>query len=478
MFENGQAAPEHFSSKGSDAGILQLGDWSRSNRQAVDDSQRRNGDRSVAATILPPAAEVFANQQMVNYDATTQLLKDNGRLFDALDAVSGRNGKISQNDLQVFLGEPSNVKHFSRHQLDAVKYLLDNWDNENIKGMKTENSLFMTGYLTPDSLAKGLGFNSRETLQATVDGQLGRPKQETQSAPLPPGELPRADVPQQSADAVPHPGDVSAAASGFEFPQKRNDAGNLMAAHELLKNNGQLFDAIDTSAHGGRHEGKISQNDVYQFLIDPINAKHFSREQMEAVKYIDANWDMDVLRPMQTDTTLFMNGYLTRDSMAKGLGFDSRESMTRAFDQMDAAQKGPEQLMQPPPEVHRVPEYHAPQDNRYCPPNSGMQVEFERGETVYDVAKRTLTVRSHVTGERVNTDAIFRECNRIMVNSGFPDAHLEGKTHITQRDLPSAWNSLRNHQVLTLYTDRELAAFNALPPGQLPDEDVHERPLP
>ena len=83
-------------------------------------------------------------------------------------------------------------------------------------------------------------------------------------------------------------------------------------------------------------------------------------------------------------------------------------------------------------------------------------MEFGRGATIYDIARAELVERSRTTGEPVDNDSIFRECNRIMVNSGFPDAHLEDRKNITMANLPKAWNSIRTGQVLTLYSAEEM----------------------
>lgn len=94
-----------------------------------------------------------------------------------------------------------------------------------------------------------------------------------------------------------------------------------------------------------------------------------------------------------------------------------------------------------------------------CEKQEGLQpilMEFSRGATIYDIARAELVDRSRSTGEAVDNDSIFRECNRIMVNSGFPDAHLEGRTNITMANLPKSWNSIRNGQVLTLYSSDEM----------------------
>lgn len=83
-------------------------------------------------------------------------------------------------------------------------------------------------------------------------------------------------------------------------------------------------------------------------------------------------------------------------------------------------------------------------------------MEFSRGATIYDIARAELVDRSRSTGESVDNDSIFRECNRIMVNSGFPDAHLEDRINISMANLPKAWNSIRNGQILTLYSSEEM----------------------
>lgn len=103
-----------------------------------------------------------------------------------------------------------------------------------------------------------------------------------------------------------------------------------------------------------------------------------------------------------------------------------------------------------------LPEVHISEECDKQESLEPIQMEFSRGVTIYDIARRELVERSRATGEPVDNDSIFRECNRIMVNSGFPDAHLEGKTNITMANLPKAWNSIHNGQVLTIYSAEEL----------------------
>jgi hypothetical protein len=79
------------------------------------------------------------------------------------------------------------------------------------------------------------------------------------------------------------------------------------------------------------------------------------------------------------------------------------------------------------------------------------------GQVLYDLAATALTQRAKFTGESVDRDSIMREVNRIMVNNGYEDAHLEGKSDITMKDLPPGWNIIRSHQSFKIYTDQEKA---------------------
>ncbi|GEM_PF-952915 len=406
MLEDNQVSFDSSSAKARDTSLnsMQLVTWSASDRVPY------NTDQNSIAGRFTPDYDVQSDRQLANYDAANVLLKNNGRLFDTLDVADAggkHDGRICQNDLQVFLGDQDSTRHLSRRQLDAVQYLLDNWDNDSVKGLKTENSLFMNGYLTRDSLARGLGYDSRETMALSQEQSAVRT-----------GHV--AEHRQAAGDAI------------------QNDV-NMKTARQLLRNNGELFDALDVAAHGGRQDGRFNQNDVSNFLANPINVKHFTPEQMQAAQYLNDNWDYSATKGLKTDNSLFMTGYITRDSLAKGLGFDSRENMTRSFAHSSDPMAG---KFYPSLEIHNP----SPGDN-----GTNLHV-FQRDETIYDVARRALVERSHKTGEAVDRDSIFRECNRIMVNSGFPAANLEGKNHITQRDLPRAWNSIRHRQVLTIYT--------------------------
>jgi hypothetical protein len=84
------------------------------------------------------------------------------------------------------------------------------------------------------------------------------------------------------------------------------------------------------------------------------------------------------------------------------------------------------------------------------------------GEHLYDLAQKTLAARAKLTGEPVDGDAIMREVNRIMVLNGYPAAHLDGKTHITDKNLPKAWANVKANQQFKIYSDDDVARFQQL----------------
>lgn len=94
---------------------------------------------------------------------------------------------------------------------------------------------------------------------------------------------------------------------------------------------------------------------------------------------------------------------------------------------------------------------------------------LERGMVLYDIAKEALVTRSALTSEPTDSDSILRECNRIMVLNGYPDANLEGKSNITMADLPRAWNGVRWDQEFKLYDDAALDKFAKIAAEATPD---------
>lgn len=82
--------------------------------------------------------------------------------------------------------------------------------------------------------------------------------------------------------------------------------------------------------------------------------------------------------------------------------------------------------------------------------------------TLYDMAYESLKRRSGAPSEPSNSDAIYRELNRIMTLNGYKRANIDGKTGITDADLPVSWNGVRARQKFkltdgteTVLTDRQ-----------------------
>jgi hypothetical protein len=87
---------------------------------------------------------------------------------------------------------------------------------------------------------------------------------------------------------------------------------------------------------------------------------------------------------------------------------------------------------------------------------------LEKGQVLYDIARDALMARNGITHESTDSDSILREVNRIMVLNGYPDAHLDGKSHITMADLPRAWNGVSYGQDFKLYDQAELTKLSEL----------------
>ncbi len=71
--------------------------------------------------------------------------------------------------------------------------------------------------------------------------------------------------------------------------------------------------------------------------------------------------------------------------------------------------------------------------------------------TLFDLAKKSLSERSQISGEPTAKNNIYHELNRVMGLNHYPKAHLDGKTEISDKDLPKSWNNVRSHQQFALY---------------------------
>lgn len=96
---------------------------------------------------------------------------------------------------------------------------------------------------------------------------------------------------------------------------------------------------------------------------------------------------------------------------------------------------------------------------------------------IYDMATKALRERARITGEPVNKDAIYHECNRIMILNGYPAANLEGRNNINDKMLPKAWNNVKVTQQFKLYDTETLKALaaQARPPERLADDTGRDR---
>lgn len=76
--------------------------------------------------------------------------------------------------------------------------------------------------------------------------------------------------------------------------------------------------------------------------------------------------------------------------------------------------------------------------------------------TLFDLAQKSLSERSHISGEPTTKDNVYLELNRVMALNNYPAAHLDGKKDISDKDLPKSWNEVRAHQQFALYDSTEV----------------------
>ncbi len=87
------------------------------------------------------------------------------------------------------------------------------------------------------------------------------------------------------------------------------------------------------------------------------------------------------------------------------------------------------------------------------------ETNLKPGQTLFSLAQTSLKARAEITGEKVDSKAVYHELNRIMVANGFKPANLEGKDRISSKDLPKSWNSISNRDTLNLYPEADVAKF-------------------
>jgi hypothetical protein len=93
--------------------------------------------------------------------------------------------------------------------------------------------------------------------------------------------------------------------------------------------------------------------------------------------------------------------------------------------------------------------------------------------TLFDLAKKSLSDRSQITGEPTAKNQVYHELNRVMGLNHYPQAHLDGKTEISDKDLPKSWNNVRSHQQFALYDSSQGKAETK--PDAKPEASLEER---
>jgi hypothetical protein len=94
--------------------------------------------------------------------------------------------------------------------------------------------------------------------------------------------------------------------------------------------------------------------------------------------------------------------------------------------------------------------------------------------TLFDLAKKSLSDRSQISGEPTTKNNIYHELNRVMALNNYPQAHLDGKTEISDKDLPKSWNNVRAHQQFALYDSSQGKAESK--PEAKPESKAETKP--
>ena len=87
---------------------------------------------------------------------------------------------------------------------------------------------------------------------------------------------------------------------------------------------------------------------------------------------------------------------------------------------------------------------------------SGLPQAEKLKTTLYDLAQHSLTRRAEKTGEHKGQDQIYFELNRIMRINGYTDAKLDGRSKISDENLPKGWNAVKSGQEFKLYDSADL----------------------
>jgi|GEM_PF-1389283 len=205
----------------------------------------------------------------------------------------------------------------------------------------------------------------------------------------------------------------------FELPGGSGHDPNAHRTQVLLENGGRLFDYLDGIRNDGEQDGRVSRNDLVTFneraKSDPGFARKFSPEQLDAVRELEQRWD-DEGQSIRTGG--IFTQFMTRESIAKGIGFQdipAETIMQHTFSQKPRTNE--DALINPPRENRRAindseeaVQINPPPDNRRaihdterpgpCDapglPDRLLRDATQRvGEGPYQVAERLLPGASH-----------------------------------------------------------------------------------
>jgi hypothetical protein len=139
--------------------------------------------------------------------------------------------------------------------------------------------------------------------------------------------------------------------------------------------------------------------------------------------------------------------------------------------------------------VSDAPQKEGKEKEGKAAPEAALQLDHEQMQalpktakletTLFDLAQKSLSERSRVSGEPTNKNSVYQELNRVMGLNNYPKAHLDGKKDISDKDLPKSWNSVRAHQQFKLYDSTAEANKNANKEAKPePKPDVKTEPKP
>ncbi len=112
---------------------------------------------------------------------------------------------------------------------------------------------------------------------------------------------------------------------------ERNQNQDVNIAQSLMANNNELFATLD-SINNGNPEGKIHRSNLKKFIQETENnpngaiAQSFTPEQVSMVYNLEKNWTSEQIKMLHPD------GYISFDSIANALGYNSTQSMFNNLD--------------------------------------------------------------------------------------------------------------------------------------------------